>query len=114
MASWVNNGSYKDLTSSVLVKDPISVLAPTSQEGGNQQASNELAMTAPGSEPVNIVKDSNEDVQMDPTIKATNASEIEPADDGKPQASGQRWSGAPAAPTWARTASPDVVRKAAK
>ena len=41
----------EDLTSS-LPSDPVTALAPTSQEAGNMTASNELALTAPGSQPV--------------------------------------------------------------
>lgn len=105
---WVNNGSYKNL-SSVLPGDPVSVLAPTSQEGGNQQSSNEQAMTAPGSQPVDILKDRS--VQVDPRIEASNKAPIAPSDDGKPQARDEDGY-APARPAWGRTTVPSVARKA--
>lgn len=79
---WDNKGSVKDL-SNLLPQDPISALSPTSQEGGNQQSSNADAMTAPGSQPVDILKD--RDVQVDPKVEVSNKTKIEPSDDGKPQ-----------------------------
>jgi hypothetical protein len=105
MADWVNNGSCQDL-SDVLPGDPISVLAPTSQEGGNQQSSNELAMTAPGSQPVDILKD--RETQVDPKIEPTNSTQIKPGTDGKPQPGNDHL---PSAPSWGKTTAPSVVRE---
>lgn len=109
MADWVNNGSYSDL-SGILPGDPVSVLAPTSQEGGNQQSSNELAMTAPGSQPVDVLKDRS--VQVDPKIVASNKAVIGPATDGKPQASEQAGQAGAARPAWGKPAGRGVTRKA--
>lgn len=111
MADWVSKGSYRDL-SSVLPGDPISALVPTSQEGGNMRASNEQAMTAPGSVPVDVMEPAGEYFHNDPTMEASNKSPIEPADDGKPQASGTATSmaGVPQ-PRWAAITVPDVKRR---
>jgi hypothetical protein len=108
MADWGNKGSYRDL-SNLLPGDPISALAPTSQEGGNQQSSNELAMTAPGSQPVDILKDRA--VQVDPTIEASNKEVIEPSDDGKPQTT-EMIGYSPRSPSWQPPTPPNVNRKA--
>lgn len=110
MASWVNKGSYQDI-SHFLPGDPVAALVPTSQEGGNQQASNEQAMTAPGSQPVNILLD--RDVQVDPTMHATNSGDIPPGTDGKPQARGEDWS-PPGRPAWGYTIVDDVTRNPAR
>lgn len=105
---WVNKGSYQDI-SSVLPGDPMSALVPTSQEGGNMRASNEQAMTAPGSVPVDVIQPAGEYFHNDPTLTASNATAIQPADDGKPQA---RTDSVPApSPRWAMTTRPDVKRK---
>lgn len=103
MADWVNNGSCQDLSS--LAKNS---LAPTSQAGGNMVSSNEQAMTAPGSQPVDVLKD--RDVQSDPTIEMSNSAQIEPSTDGKPSA---RDSGSqlPGPPSWGKTTTPSVVRR---
>ena len=111
MADWVNRGSYKDLSGDLLPGDPISALVPTSQHGGNQVWSQEHAMTAPGGPSGDLGNDLNEAVVVDPPeIEPANKTQIEPADDGKPQASGQ--SGySPPAPAWGYRKPPETVRK---
>jgi hypothetical protein len=106
--NWENKGSCKDL-SNLLPQDPISALSPTSQEGGNQQSSNEDAMTAPGSQPVDVLKD--RDVQVDPKIEASNKRQIEPTDDGKPLTTEQIGYQARKA-AWQPPVPPSVKRKA--
>jgi hypothetical protein len=98
--------------SSLLPGDPVSALTPTSQEGGNMRASNEEAMTAPGSQPVDVMHPAGDYFGNDPAITATNKGAIPPGTDGKPQASSQRWTG-PGTAAWSRTATPGVVRKPA-
>lgn len=97
--------------SGIFAPDPISALVPTSQEGGNMRASNELAMTAPGSVPVDVMEPAGEYFHNDPTVGASNAGVIAPATDGKPQASGQARGYSPAAPAWTGTSTPAVVRR---
>lgn len=97
--------------SSLLPGDPVSALVPTSQEGGNMRASNEQAMTAPGSVPVDVMQPAGEYFHNDPTMNVSNEAVIEPADDGKPQASGQANRPQPPAPRWKSTSAPEVVRK---
>jgi hypothetical protein len=94
-----------------LLPDPISALVPTSQEGGNMQASNEQAMTAPGSEPVDVMHQAGDYFGNDPTVTPSNAAVIEPATDGKPQASGQAHEYSPPSPAWKATGTPNVVRQ---
>lgn len=101
----------QDLSKSVFAPDPISALVPTSQEGGNMRASNELAMTAPGSAPVDVMQPAGEYFHNDPAMTTSNAEVITPGSDGKPQASGQAQGYAPAAPRWAPVNPPVVVRK---
>lgn len=105
MATWVNNGSYQDL-SDLLPGGKVSVLAPTSQAGGNMTSSNEQAMTAPGSQPVDKLVDRA--VQSDPTIEVSGP-ELPPGEDGKPQPK-TTWS-PPGEPSWKPTTVPDVVRQ---
>lgn len=100
---WVNNGSIKDV-SGLAAKS----LAVTSQAGGNMMSSNHLAMTAPGSEPVDPLPDRRE--QGDPEITMSGP-EIPVGTSGKPQARGSG-SQVPAAPAWKKTTVPDVVREA--
>jgi len=85
MADWASNGSYQDL-SGLLPGDPVTALVPTSQEGGNMRASNEQAMTAPGSEPVDVMQPAGEYFHNDPTVSTSNVAVIEPGSDGKQQA----------------------------
>lgn len=54
-----------------LFPDPFSALCPTSQEAGNQTSSNANAHTAPGSPPVDNIRDDEKLVQVDPKIVAT-------------------------------------------
>ena len=103
----------QDLSNNVFRKDPISVLVPTSQEGGNMRASNEEAMTAPGSVPVDVMQPAGTYFLNDPTITPSNATAIVPRTDGKPQARGQQWS-LPVAPAWGKTTTPEVIRRPEK
>lgn len=97
MTDWVNNGSYKDL-SSVLPGDPISTLVPTSQHGGNQVWDQSHAMTALGGASGDLGNNLNQAVVVDaPEVEAQP--DIDPGDDGKPKATagsipagGARWS----------------------
>jgi hypothetical protein len=98
--------------SNLLPGDPISALVPTSQEGGNMRATNEQAMTAPGSPPVDVMQPAGEYFHNDPTVSQSNADVITPASDGKPQASGQASGYSPAPPAWKATSTPGVVRQA--
>lgn len=66
---------------------------PTSQAGGNMTSSNEQAMTAPGSQPVDKLVDRA--VQSDPNVETSK--EIPVGSDGKPQP-GKTWS--PGHPSW--------------
>jgi hypothetical protein len=54
--------------SKMLTTDPVTALAPTSQAGGNMMSSNRLAMTAPGSEPVDPLPPAQD--QGDPKVTA--------------------------------------------
>ena len=64
----------KDLSD--LLPDPITALAPTSQEGGNMMSNSKLGSTAPGSEPVSPLPPAKE--QADPKISASNSQQIRP------------------------------------
>lgn len=97
--------------SGLFPKDPISALTPTSQEGGNMRASNEEAMTAPGSQPVDVMHPAGDYFGNDPTITPSNDVAIAPGTDGKPQASGQAHEYSPAPPAWKATGTPGVVRQ---
>lgn len=101
----------QDLSKTVFASDPISVLVPTSQEGGNMRASNEDAMTAPGSVPVDVMQGPGEYFHNDPHVTVSNATAIQPADDGKQQASGQARGYNPLPPAWTNVSSPVVQRK---
>ena len=97
MADWVNNGSYRDL-SSVLPGDPISAIAPTSQQGGNQVWDQSHAMTAPGGESGDLGDGPNHPIVTGPP-RIDAAKQIPPGTDGKPKATagsipagGARWS----------------------
>ena len=59
----------QDLTAQVFKGDPLTALAPTSQEGGNMMASNELAQTAPGSTPFSPLPPAKQ--QADPKLNAS-------------------------------------------
>jgi hypothetical protein len=75
----------------------------TSQAGGNMQSSNRLAMTAPGSQPVDPVPDRTQ--QGDPHIELE--AKRPPGQDGKPQPS-KSYTPNPA--RWGPVTVPDVVR----
>ena len=95
----------QDLSS--LAKDSMWV---SSQAGGNRQSSNELAMTAAGSPPVD--PEVPADHLSDPHVSAT--SDLPVGTSGKPQASGQSGAYKPGPPRWKPTTVPDVIRKAPK
>ena len=98
--AWENNGSYRDMSD--LATDS---LWPTSQAGGNMQSSSRLAMTSPGSDPVDPLHDRSH--QGDPTIPL--GAKMPVGEDGKDQASGQT-SYRPRRVGWGRTTVPDVHR----
>lgn len=86
--------------SHILPGDPVTALAPTSQSGGNMMSDSKLAMTAPGSQPVDPLPPAKQ--QLDPKITASNSRVIEPGDDGHPDAS--KMTGyTPARPAWVNT-----------
>lgn len=94
--------------SHILPGDPITALAPTSQAGGNMMSDNKLAGTAPGSPPVDPLPPARE--QNDPKVTASNATPLQPGDDGKPDAS--KMTGyTPARPAWRPASPPQTVRK---
>ncbi len=75
------------------------------------RASNEVAMTAPGSQPVDVMESAGHYFSNDPTITPSNKAKIAPGKDGKPQASGQ--AGKPqGSARWTSTSTPDVIRRA--
>lgn len=78
---------------------------PSSMAGGNMTSSNTLAMTAPGSPPVDPLTDRGD--QGDPTVRL--GSQMKTGTSGKPQASGQApYTPAPA--RWGKTTTPKVIR----
>ncbi len=106
--TWENKGSYQDLTTSALPSDPVSTLAPTSQQAGNQVWQNN-AMTAPGG----ASGDLGWDVGMNVVAKAPvieDIASVKPGQDGKPQASTETGY-APGPPAWGKTASPVTARE---
>ena len=64
--------------------DRITALAPTSQAGGNMMSSNRLAMTSPGSPPVDPLPPAKD--QGEPDVENSPGPRIQPGDDGKPEA----------------------------
>jgi hypothetical protein len=95
--------------SNLLPSDPITALSPTSMAGGNMVSDSKLAMTAPGSPPVDPLPPAKE--QSDPKITASNTGPIRPGDSGKPRASAVSGDWRPASPAWAKTTTPGVVRE---
>lgn len=85
-----------------LLGDPVNVLAPTSQAGGNQVYSNDNAMTAPGSEPSAPATSADGEVLNHPAPKivATPGKKITPGTDGMSQ---PKSAYAPSAPAWKNT-----------
>lgn len=80
----------------------------TSQAGGNMVASNDGAFSAPGSQPVDKLKD--RDVQSDPHVEMP--ARKPPGTNGRPQASGQQdRTGAPK-PAWKPAGTPNPTREA--
>lgn len=80
----------------------------TSQAAGNMMSSNAKAMTAPGSQPVDVLVDRNNPARQDPTIDL--GTETPPSTTGKPDVTNSRWT-APGEPAWTKTTTPDVVRR---
>jgi hypothetical protein len=87
---------------SKLAKDSITV---SSMAGGNMSSSNRLAMTAPGSPPVDPLIDRAK--QGNPTVKL--GAQMKTGTSGKPQASGQT-SYTPSPARWGPTTVPQVIR----
>jgi hypothetical protein len=80
----------------------------TSQAAGNRQSKSALAMTAPGSSPVDRELPSEQ--MADPHVNFSNP-EIPTGTDGKPQASGQTGPYKPGPPKWGPCSIPTVIRK---
>jgi hypothetical protein len=80
---------------------------PTSQAGGNRMSTNDEALTALGTEPVDPALQKSQ--QANPHVGVTATLPI--GTSGKPQASGQAGSWKPSAPVWGPTTVPDVIRK---
>lgn len=87
--------------SNMLKPDPVTVLSPTSQAGGNQIVSNEFAHTAPGSVPAQPATSLTGQV-MDhtPPVIQTSGEKIPTGTDGKPQ---PKTTYSPSAPAWKNT-----------
>jgi hypothetical protein len=99
--AWVSTGSCADLSG--LAEDSMWC---TSQAGGNMQSSAKLAMTAPGSEPVDPVPDRSQ--QGDPHVDL--GTPMATGTDGKPQARMQE-SYTPSPVRWGPVTVPEVIRK---
>jgi len=86
-----------------LLGDPVNVLAPTSQAGGNQVYGNDNAMTAPGSAPSAPATSADGEVLNHPAPKVTvtPGPKIEPGSDGKPRPRAGELSAS--APAWKNT-----------
>lgn len=93
--------------SRILPGDPITALVPTSQAGGNMASDSKLAMTAPGSPPVDPLPPAKQ--QGDPAITVSNAAPVRTGTSGKPRA-GATQGYRPGAPAWTRTTTPGTVR----
>jgi hypothetical protein len=91
----------QDLSKTVFSGDPITALAPVSMAGGNMMSDNKLAMTAPGSQPVDPLPPAKE--QADPKVSASNSSRIAPGDDGKPRARATAGKPGLPGPSWKKT-----------
>lgn len=91
--------------SNLIPGDPITTLSPTSMAGGNMMSDNKLAMTAPGSQPVDPLPPAKE--QADPKVSASNSRQIQPGTTGKRKpASGY----SPPEPSWGKAAPASPVR----
>lgn len=87
--------------SNMLKPDTVSVLAPTSQAGGNQIVSNENAHTAPGSQPAQPATSlTGEVLNHNAPVIEQSGSKIPTGTDGKPQ---PKETYSPAAPAWKNT-----------
>jgi hypothetical protein len=101
---WVSSGSCQDLSDMPLARNS---MWPTSQSAGNRQAKPDMAMTAPGSDPVDReLKDSD---MADPHVDVGKP--IHTGTSGKPQAARTAGAPHPAPPAWTRTTTPAVVRE---
>lgn len=90
----------EDLTS-MLPGDPITALAPTSQAGGNQIFSNELGMTAPGSQPASPARSiTGETIDHAPPVIEASGSKIPTGTDGMPKARDNKDWSPPGPPSW--------------
>jgi hypothetical protein len=107
MATWKSSGSSQDLSG--MAKDS---MWPSSMAGGNMASSNEKAMTAPGSDPVDPLPDRAK--QGDPTVDIPESIPI--GTSGKPKARAATnpeiaAARAAAAARWQKTSTPTVVRE---
>lgn len=85
--------------SNLLKPDPVTVLSPTSQAGGNQFFSNENAATAPGSQPASPATSiTGEVIDHEPPLIETSGDKVKVGTDGKSQPRSSGYS--PSAPTW--------------
>lgn len=73
-------------------------------------AGNKVAMTAPGSAPVDNMQDHLTQTHEDPTVQPSNAVPIPTGTSGKPQASGQQGQSSQPRPAWGATIYDDVQR----
>jgi hypothetical protein len=84
--------------SSLLPGDPVTALAPTSQSGGNMMSDSKLAVTAPGSQPVDPLPPAKE--QADPKVTPSNSTQIKPGTAGRKK---PRNGYSPGLPAWKTT-----------
>lgn len=109
--TWVNKGSYQDLSNTVLPADPISSLVPTSQSDGGEPHDNSQAMTAPGTVPPLETVHLPGQVDVHPAPKISTAGpKMPPSTDGKPQTKGQDWT-EQGPPRWTPTTVPKTIRE---
>jgi hypothetical protein len=97
---WVNKGSIRDISDLA-----IDSMWATSQAAGNRTSLPDVAMTAPGSTPVDGELKPAE--MADPHV-SNSGPEIPVGADGKPQPAQEH---VPGPPRWKPTTVPDVVRK---
>jgi hypothetical protein len=93
--------------SSILPSDPVTALVPTSQAGGNMTSDSKLALTAPGSEPVDPLPPAKQ--QADPRVSPSNSRPVRPGTSGKPRASAGNLPRS--RPSWSKTTTPEVIRE---
>jgi hypothetical protein len=101
---WVNTGSCTDLSDMPLARNS---MWPSSQSAGNRQSKPDMAMTAPGSSPV--------DGELKGTDMADPHVDVGPAipvsTSGKPQAAKQTGPAPAVRPAWGKTTVPVVLRE---